>query len=145
MNGYSTFGPSTGSVWMFGPKCDGSEENILDCNNYETYYTNSHSNDVGVICGEFQSRNTTLRAGMLFFTFIHTYTMTLNSVQLNTNKSKQHHRLSCRMFFESLWMIFILYMQISTQVLLIVFIIYIDRAVSDFLFCSRQTLKTATR
>ena len=52
MNGYSTFGQGSGSVWMLGPKCDGSEKNILDCNNDETDSTFSHSYDVGVICGE---------------------------------------------------------------------------------------------
>ena len=53
---YGTFGASTGSVWMLGPKCVGSEENILDCDNYETYSTNSHSYDVGITCGELQGK-----------------------------------------------------------------------------------------
>ena len=52
MNGYSAYGSGSGSVWMLGPKCDGSEENILDCDNYETTTTYSHTSDVGVICGE---------------------------------------------------------------------------------------------
>ena len=53
---YGTFGSSTGNVWMFGLKYDGSEENILDCDNYETYSTFSHSCDVGVTCGGLQSK-----------------------------------------------------------------------------------------
>lgn len=52
MNGYNTFGAGNGSVWMLGPKCDGSEQSILDCDNYESYKTPSHTSDVGVVCGE---------------------------------------------------------------------------------------------
>ena len=50
MNGYSTFGAGSGSVWSLRPQCDGSETNILDCYSVETYSTYSHTSDVGVIC-----------------------------------------------------------------------------------------------
>ena len=52
VNGYSTFGAGSGSVWMLGPECDGSEENILDCDNSLTHEMDSHEEDVGVMCGE---------------------------------------------------------------------------------------------
>ena len=52
VNGYDMFGAGSGIVWMLGPNCDGSEENILDCNNTKTYDTDTHENDAGVICGE---------------------------------------------------------------------------------------------
>ena len=59
MNGYSEFGSGSGSVWTLGPTCDGSEENILDCNNYQNYNTYANSYIVGVICGELYSSDIT--------------------------------------------------------------------------------------
>ena len=50
VDGYESYGPGTGSVWMLGPKCDGTERTILDCINNPTLSTDTHHHDVGIIC-----------------------------------------------------------------------------------------------
>jgi len=50
--GQSPFGPGSGQIWMRYVRCNGSEEELSDCqfNGWGTTYSCRHSQDAGVVC-----------------------------------------------------------------------------------------------